>query len=182
MVRSPLSPLLAAIVGALPAAAAERVSVRLGDLVLAYDPDRWEVIRLPARDGLPTGAGTIRFVCIAPECRDRPSAWAAAEPAGADGAPDCPPDGGDDDRDVRLLDPVPANGPLSLTRWIAFSNCRALTPAAVGACGRLDGLVYSFGTGTTFGCSGIDGVPGEAFAELLGGLRRPDPAAATGTP
>ena len=177
--------LLSALIAVPLAAPAATTTVPLGRLAIAYDPDRWTVTAF-TRDAGAGMAETLRFTCVAPECRDRPFAHASATPAKAPGAPACPPDRESDDwlSELRRLDRPPGvpDGPVPLTYSVRFSNCRAYTPAALSACGIREGIVYTFATGANFGCRGIRGVPDAAFAELIGGLRGPEPGAPQGKP
>lgn len=154
---------------ALPVAA-ETAGVRLGDLIIDYDPARWQVAARPeARE-----SDRLTFVCVAADCRGRPSVTAFAAPASDVDPTDCSPDGlrADDGGNMRWRRGIlPPSSPLPLVRWTRFSGCRAYVPAAERACLLWQGTIYRFASGANSGCRGTKGVDGDDFDALLAGLR-----------
>lgn len=161
------------------ASAAEKAAVPFADLTIHYDPARWEVRDGPnAKGQLWADPAPVRlyFVCIAPDCYDRPSVWVSAVPSGSSLHDRCTPPGLVEDwrYNERSILGIPATGRdfggLTLHGIKTFSGCRARTPSARRACGSAGGTDYAFGSGAHFGCSGIEGVPDEMFIELLSGI------------
>ncbi len=160
-----LGPLLAAAV-----AEADADTVALGGLAISYDPARFDVSNVS-----PAGQSdqVVQFACREPDCRGRPLISAISRPVTSSSAQACL----DISAEVGTRSPLTAArvttqmiAGLTVYRWTEVSNCRARSPVRRSACLQVGETVYSFGSGISAGCGGVEGAPSGVFDELLAGI------------
>lgn len=165
---------LVLLIASTTASLAGTATIQIERIAIDYDPVRWTVTSLPD--------GGVKFACLGNDCRRarQPGhgVTVRARPAGTGKPTPAALEAHLEMRDVEpmwstglLRQPVPHDfGGIAVTGYRMFSRCRAYTPMMQYAFGTHGEHDYVFASGFNAGCSGVEGVSRERFAELLGGV------------